>query len=64
MFIQILTDLYENGADFVDLSGETNDEGEQLTDKLKLTVKPEYVSNDNDDDVDSNFSDKDLDDLI
>lgn len=44
MFIQILQDLYENGADFVDISGEHSKEGEPLKDTLKLTVKPEYLS--------------------
>lgn len=44
MFIQILQDLYDNGADFVDISGEHSKEGEPLKDTLKLTVKPEYLS--------------------
>jgi hypothetical protein len=45
-FIEILTDLFENGADFIDLSGDENNEGEAPRDTLKVTVKPEYLSPD------------------
>lgn len=45
-FIEILTDLFENGADFIDISGDVNDEGEAPRDSLKITVKPEYLSPD------------------
>ena len=45
-FIEILTDLYENGADFIDLAGEENNNGETPRDSLKITVKPEYLSPD------------------
>ena len=45
-FIEILTDLFDNGADFIDISGDVNDEGESPRDSLKITVKPEYLSPD------------------
>jgi hypothetical protein len=45
-FIEILTDLFENGADFIDLAGDENNEGEAPRDTLKITVKPEYLSPD------------------
>lgn len=45
-FIEILTDLFENGADFIDLAGDENNEGETPRDTLKITVKPEYLSPD------------------
>jgi hypothetical protein len=45
-FIDILTDLFENGADFIDLSGDVNNEGESPRDSIKITVKPEYLSPD------------------
>lgn len=45
-FIEILTDLFENGADFIDLSGNEDNEGEAPRDTLKITVKPEYLSPD------------------
>jgi len=45
-FIEILTDLFDNGADFIDISGNVNDEGEAPRDSLKITVKPEYLSPD------------------
>lgn len=45
-FLEILTDLFENGADFIDLAGGENNEGETPRDTLKITVKPEYLSPD------------------
>jgi hypothetical protein len=45
-FIDILQDLFDNGADFIDLSGDVNDEGEAPRDSVKITVKPEYLSPD------------------
>ena len=45
-FIEILTDLFENGADFIDLAGEESNEGETPRDSIKITVKPEYLSPD------------------
>jgi hypothetical protein len=43
-FIDILQDLFDNGADFIDLAGDENNEGEAPRDSLKITVKPEYLS--------------------
>jgi hypothetical protein len=54
-FIEILTDLFENGADFIDLSGIENSEGETPRDSIKITVKPEYLSEENDDDEDDDL---------
>ena len=51
-FIEILTDLFENGADFIDLAGDVNDEGEAPRDSIKITVKPEYLSPDIDEEED------------
>tara|TARA_R110000868_G_scaffold212631_2_gene462512 strand:+ start:438 stop:713 length:276 start_codon:yes stop_codon:yes gene_type:complete len=48
-FIEILTDLFENGADFIDLSCDENNEEESLRDSVKITVKPEYLSPEEDD---------------
>jgi hypothetical protein len=45
-FLEILTDLFENGADFIDISGDVNNEGEAPRDSIKITVKPEYLSPD------------------
>tara|TARA_R110000868_G_scaffold195135_1_gene440840 strand:- start:16 stop:297 length:282 start_codon:yes stop_codon:yes gene_type:complete len=50
--IEILTDLFENGADFIDLSGNVNDDGETPRDTLKITVKPEYLSLEEEDEED------------
>jgi len=54
LFIEILTDLFENGADFIDLASDENNEGEAPRDSVKITVKPEYLSEEEeeeDDDV-------------
>ena len=50
-FIGLLTDLYDSGADFVDISGENSVDGEQLKDTIKITIKLEYLSDYNEDDV-------------
>jgi hypothetical protein len=49
--IAILQDLWDTGADFVDISGENSKEGEQLKDTIKITIKPEYLSDHNEEDV-------------
>jgi len=43
MLIQILQELYDGGADYVDISGDTDKDGIPR-DTIKLTVKPEYLS--------------------
>jgi len=43
MLIQILQELYDGGADYVDISGDTDVDGTPR-DTIKLTVKPEYLS--------------------
>lgn len=72
MLINILEDLYNSGADYVDISGETNVEGEQR-DTIKFTVKPEYMSDVDetaDDDIEERLdgtirlSDEDINELI
>ena len=42
--IAILTNLFEEGADFIDISGQQDDREEGLVDVIKITVKPEYMS--------------------
>ena len=51
MLINILEDLYNGGANFVDISGDTDANGE-LRDTIKITVKPEYLSDEDDEDED------------
>jgi len=49
-FIEMLQDLWENGADFIDLSGEqSEDNSPTLRDMIQITVKPEYLSNEEED---------------
>jgi hypothetical protein len=63
-FIEILTDLFENGADFIDLTGDENNEGETPRDTVKITVKPEYLSPDIDDEEEDDVIDLGMDFLI
>ena len=80
MLIQILQDLYDGGADYVDISGDTDKDGIPR-DTIKLTVKPEYLSDfdeesgvsleqeldldwTEEDDQPSGLSDDDINDLI
>jgi len=66
--IQILQDLYDSGADYIDLSGEQNKEEDELKDIIQITVKPEYMTHtdgdDDDDDIEQevelDFSDDDI----
>jgi hypothetical protein len=74
MLINILEDLYNGGADYVDISGDTDADGSPR-DTIKITVKPEYLSDANQEDelsieqeLDltdrSSLSDEDINDLI
>ena len=61
--IEILQDLYENGADFIDLSGEQKEENGSVKDLIQITIKPEYMLHDerNDDDDDDELEEIELD---
>lgn len=70
MLLQILQELYDGGADYVDISGETDAEGE-LRDTIKFTIKPEYLSELDEEEIediimerDIPLSDEDINDLI
>lgn len=74
MLIQLLQELYDGGADYVDISGDNDIDGTPR-DTIKLTVKPEYLSDFDDDNEDSEdnedqeiklsgLSDEDINDLI
>jgi hypothetical protein len=69
-FITILQDLYEEGVNFIDISGgDANPDSDQIKDMIKITVKPEYMEEDDDDDEDyddedNTLSEKDINDLI
>jgi hypothetical protein len=74
MLINILEDLYNGGADYVDISGDTDADGSPR-DTIKITVKPEYLSDfDEENEVSieqeldlkerSGLSDEDINDLI
>ena len=74
MLINILEDLYNGGADYVDISGDIDKDGAPR-DTIKITVKPEYLSDfDEENEVSieqeldlkerSGLSDEDINDLI
>ena len=44
--LQILTNLFEEGADFIDISGEQDNRENGAVDIIKITVKPEYMADD------------------
>jgi hypothetical protein len=41
--IQILTDLFDSGADYIDISGEASEEDGKPKDIIHITIKPEYL---------------------
>lgn len=61
--IQILQDLYESGADYIDVSGEQNGEEGAIKDLIQITVKPNYMNKlDKDSHVEIDYTDDDDDD--
>lgn len=61
ILLNILTDLYESGVDYVDISGRYDEE--RNVDIINITVEPEYMASDESVSDDS-FSDEDINDLI
>jgi len=49
--IEILQELFDNGADYIDISGSNDDDSETPRDTIKITVKPEYLIDHNEDDT-------------
>ena len=69
--IQILTNLFETGADFIDISGQQDDREDGPVDVIKITVKPEYMSDDSELEIEvdiegdkPSLSEDDINDLI
>jgi hypothetical protein len=60
MLINILEDLYNGGADYVDISGDIDTNGVPR-DTIKITVKPEYMSDPDTTDEDPQIEDDKLD---
>jgi hypothetical protein len=44
--INLLADLYDGGADYIDITADSTDNDDP--DQMKITVKPEYISEDKD----------------
>lgn len=66
--LEILNDLYEDGVDYIDISGTSSDEGEQPQDFIKITVRPDYIAKEkdiNESSIDvTKLSENDINDLI
>jgi len=68
--LEVLTQLFEEGVDYIDLEGHSKSKGEN--DMLKITVRPEYYSNEPDLEIEieqqirktDSLSDEDINDLI
>jgi len=62
--INLLADLYDGGADYIDIIAEPTETNEP--DQMKITVKPEYLSEDLDTmrRIEIDFEDEDEDDVI
>ena len=56
-FINILAELYDGGADYIDITSEKNEEdlSENASDIMKIVVKPEYITNEIDVDIDDDY---------
>jgi hypothetical protein len=50
-FIEILQELFESGADFIDITGDNNADVEMPRDTIKVTVRPEYLIDHNENDI-------------
>jgi hypothetical protein len=66
--LTILTELYEDGVDYIDISGKSSTSTEDPQDLIKITVRPDYMSEEDTDpssNIDVNrLSDTDINDLI
>lgn len=68
--LEILNELYEDGVDYVDISGTSSNDLEYPQDLIKITVRPDYIAKDDTEDIDkssisvSKLSDNDINDLI
>lgn len=69
--LTILTELYEDGVDYIDISGTPSLSKEYPQDTLKITVRPEYIAEEDEEkDINpsninvSRLSEDDINDLI
>jgi hypothetical protein len=55
--INILADLYDGGADYIDITSEKNEEdlSEDASDIMRIVVKPEYITNEIDVEIDDDY---------
>jgi hypothetical protein len=58
--IEILANLYNKGADYIDVTGTSND-GQDV---ISINVREEYMMDDEEEEEENNLSDEDLTQLI
>ena len=69
--LEILNDLYEDGVDYIDIAGTSNNDVDYPQDLIKITVRPEYISHDDTEEINegaeidvTKLSENDINDLI
>jgi len=60
MLIDALTEIYNSGADYVDIVGVRDD----VQDIISIVVKEEYINNDVEEDYTDKLSDEDINNLL
>ena len=67
-FIQILSDIYDGGAEYIDIVADKNSKENSFTDVMRIVIKPEYTNviedDDDDEDINTSFSEEDINKLI
>jgi hypothetical protein len=67
-FIQILSDIYDGGAEYIDIVADKNNKENSITDVMRIVIKPEYTNvieeDDDDEDINTSFSEEDINKLI
>ncbi len=74
-FISILEEIYDSGANYVDIEGYPDSNGGELKDIIKLIIRPEYLTDEEEEEIDDvdvtyeenkddKLSDEDISDLI
>lgn len=73
-FISILEEIYDSGANYVDIEGFPDVDSGELKDIIKLIIRPEYLTDDEEEEIDDvdvkyeenndKLSDEDISDLI
>jgi hypothetical protein len=67
-FIQILSDIYDGGTEYIDIVADKSNEEGSSTDVMRIVIKPEYTNvieeEEEDEDISTSFSEEDINKLI